>query len=207
MYIPPYYREEDPGKLLAFMRTHPFGVLVSQGDKVPAATHLPFLFYEQEEKLVLKSHLSRANPQWAAFDGQRMAKTIFSGPHAYISPLLYSNPVNVPTWNYVAVHASGKPRIMDDPRDSIKFLEELIRVFDPAFVERWQALPADYIEGLHKGIVAFEMEVEILEGAFKLNQNKPVQDRMHIIDTLGSGNDSNIVEMTAYMQQYLDKQG
>jgi transcriptional regulator len=42
-----------------------------------------------------------------------MFLVIFSEPHAYISPTLYEKQQNVPTWNYVSVHAYGKVKLLE----------------------------------------------------------------------------------------------
>jgi len=46
------------------------------------------------------------------------ALVIFQGPQAYVSPSWYPSKAEhgkvVPTWNYVAVHAWGTPRVIDD---------------------------------------------------------------------------------------------
>ena len=104
MYIPPYYQEQDEEKLISFMQAHNFANIISIKDGVPIATHLPFLIEKKENKLFLISHMAKANPQWQTF-GQNELLIIFQGPHAYISPSHYEKQQNVPTWNYVAVHA------------------------------------------------------------------------------------------------------
>src|SRR6218665_543935 len=109
MYIPPYYREEDKNKLTGFMLAHNFANLISSNNNVPVATHLPFVIEQRGEKLFLVSHMAKANPQWQNFADNELL-IIFQGPHAYISPQHYEKQQNVPTWNYIAVHAYGKAR-------------------------------------------------------------------------------------------------
>ncbi len=43
MYLPDHFRETDPGKLFDFIERHSFGLLVSQLDNEPFASHLPLL--------------------------------------------------------------------------------------------------------------------------------------------------------------------
>ena len=64
----------------------------------------PFLL--NRERRVLRGHIAERNPQTELLDG-RDVDVIFHGPHAYISPQLNDND-DVPTWNYVNVHVTGK---------------------------------------------------------------------------------------------------
>ena len=110
MYIPAAFVESDPTALHGFIEQHSFGLLVSQLDGQPFASHLPFLLDRAAgTQGTLIGHMARANPQWRQSDGQT-ALVIFSGPHAYISPTWYEADQVVPTWNYAAVHAYGKMR-------------------------------------------------------------------------------------------------
>src|ERR1700680_4492985 len=112
MYIPERFREDDKAILKTFIREHSFGILVTQGDDAPCATHLPFLYNaERGHYGLLSAHMARANPQWQSFASEREALVIFQGPHAYISPSWYDVAASVPTWNYAAVHVYGIPRV------------------------------------------------------------------------------------------------
>ena len=89
------------------MQAYNFAIVVSVKEDIPIATHLPFVIEERENEIVLISHMSKANEQWKTISDKDVL-VIFSEPHAYISPSLYEQQQNVPTWNYVAVHAYGK---------------------------------------------------------------------------------------------------
>src|SRR5688572_14139354 len=160
MYIPRYYKEEDTAKLLGFMRTNSFALLVNHSPAGLQATHLPFVVEQKEEKIVLVSHMSIANPHWKALEQDPDALVIFSGPHAYISPDNYEKQQNVPTWNYIAVHAKGKVRIYSGKEELMACLNKMISTYEEKFMQQWQGLSADYAEAMLKGIVAFEVVVE-----------------------------------------------
>jgi transcriptional regulator len=108
MYIPHAFREENVETLVEFMRANSFATLVSVLDGAPFATHLPLLADWQDGEVMVSGHLARPNAQWRAF-GEGESLAIFTGPHAYISPSLYEKRESVPTWNYIAVHAYGRP--------------------------------------------------------------------------------------------------
>src|SRR5512143_1626624 len=108
MYIPNHFCQDNPEKLVQFMRANSFATLVSIVNGVPFASYLPLVTVAAEDGVTLVGHLAKTNPHWQAFDqGETLA--IFTGPHAYISPSLYENRESVPTWNYIAVHAYGTP--------------------------------------------------------------------------------------------------
>ncbi len=195
MYINPYNREKDEAKLLEFVRLHPFGMLVTARANVPAATHVPFLPAVEDGKTVLRTHLSRANGQWKGLDGQTDVLVVFGGPHAYISPRWYDH-VNVPTMNYVAVHAYGKPRLIEDPDAVYALLKSQIEQFetDPA-AYNIGTLPPAFVADEMRGLVALEITVDRWEGNFKLSQNRDEKNYRNIVAELGkTGNATGITE-------------
>ena len=185
MYIPPYYRNENPDELLSFVSAHPFAVICNNGQDIPVATHLPFIIRKEEKKLFLVSHFAKANPHAGLLKENDRVLVIFSGPNAYISPSHYEKKENVPTWNYIAVHATGKINLLHSDSEKEKILLDTIMNFDPEYKKQWDELPSNYISGMMKGIVAFEIEVTDLEGKFKLSQNKTASEQKKISDAPG----------------------
>lgn len=194
MYIPNYYKETDIDKLFAFMQSHSFATLVSGGNNLHA-THLPFVVEKREDNIYLVSHLAKANPQWKQFNDSNELLIIFQGAHGYVSPTHYESTQNVPTWNYIAVHAYGKAAIIEDTTAVICVLEKMIMSYEPAYYEQWKSLSQEYINGMLKGIVAFEIEVTKLEGKYKLSQNKTENEKQAIIATFESSNKELAEEM------------
>jgi transcriptional regulator len=186
MYLPKSFKVDDKATLHALMREHSFATLVTQREGAPFATHLPFLLKpEIGERGVLRGHMARANPQWQSMEGQS-ALVIFQGPHAYISPTWYGGSLNVPTWNYSAVHAYGTPRIFDQDQELRAFLEEIVQFYEAGQESPWSVddAPEEFIGNLMKAIVGFEIEIMRLEGKWKLSQNKPVEEQEHVIARL-----------------------
>ncbi|MDB5227369.1 MAG: FMN-binding negative transcriptional regulator [Bacteroidota bacterium] len=200
MYIPKHFEQNDHKKSIAFMQAYNFAVVVSIKENIPIATHLPFIIEERNKDLVLIAHLSRANEQWKTFAGQDVL-VIFSEPHAYISPSLYERQQNVPTWNYVAVHAYGKVSIINEPEKEIELLEKMMVAFDAAYLEQWKTLDPGYKENLRKGIVAFEIIVHDLQGKEKLSQNKTQSERVNIAHHLEETGDQLKIALAKLMKE------
>lgn len=200
MYIPKFFVEEDEEKILAFMREYNFAALVTAENDFPTATHLPFIIEKRGEKIILLAHLAKANLHWKQFDKEILV--IFQEPHAYVSPLLYGEKNNVPTWNYVAVHAYGKAELFETAEDNLAFLAKMVEAFDPNYFQSdWQEISDDYKIRLAGGIVAFEIEVTDLQGKKKLNQNKPGKSAENVIKAFEKGDNENEKLIAKYMKE------
>ena len=205
MYIPEAFRGEDRSALMAFMRAQSFATLVSVADRgMLWATHLPLLTIERGDSLVLLGHVARANGHWKAF-GAGESLAIFTGPHAYVSPSLYESVESVPTWNYVAVHAYGVPRVLAaNPADEIeRLLEAMMETYEPAYRRQWDGLPADFRRRMLRGIVGFEMRVTRVEGKRKLSQNRSRTDQERVAQALLGSPDPSAQAVGRLMQANL----
>ena len=199
MYIPKLNSMEDVAEAVAFMQQYSFATIVTAKDNLPVATHLPFVIIQRNNTVFLRSHFARANEQWMQLDSQSVL-VIFIEPHAYISPVHYEKELNVPTWNYVAVHAYGRATLLDDTAQAYELLEATINTYDPAYQAQWNNLPQDFKQKMIKGIVAFEIEVTDLQGKKKLSQNKTAIEQQRIIDHLSASNNTQEQDIAAYMK-------
>lgn len=199
MYTPAHFAM-NVDEAIAFMQHYSFATIVTNVNCMPAATHLPFVIERREKDLVLVSHFAKANPQAHQITTER-SLVIFSGPHAYISPVHYEKQQNVPTWNYIAVHAYGKATIISDPERVMSLLSHTINVYDAAYNEQWDNLPNDYKAKMANGIVAFEILVDDVQGKKKLSQNRSKTERQNIITDLSHSNDSDARTLSAYMNK------
>ena len=182
MYVPKPFVETDPDVLRGLIEAHDFGLLIVSGGAgaAPEAVHLPFVLDPARGPHgTLESHMARANPLWRRFAEGAEVLVVFQGAHGYVSPTWYEAPeASVPTWNYEAVHAYGVPRLVEAP--------EAARAQQARLVARYEAAPggwridgarAGLVEGMLRGITAFEIEIARLEGKRKLSQNKTAADR------------------------------
>jgi transcriptional regulator len=198
MYTPGHFKVEDQALLHQFMRRFSFAALITFGPQ-PQVSHLPFVL-RTEPTLMLVSHMARANPHWRAFAGANESLIIFQGPHAYISPSLYESEQNVPTWNYSVVHAYGKAQVRED---TCAVLEEMISFYDQAYLEQWNGLPEEYREKMKSAIVAFEIQVERVEGKFKMSQNRSIRDQENIVKEFAVSNIADNEGVADIMRQNL----
>lgn len=193
MYVPKHFEVTDTAWCHALMRAQSFALMITADDTgAPFATHLPILVDERRGPLgTLRGHVARANPHWRHLAAGRPTLVVFSGAHAYVSPSWYATHPAVPTWNYVAVHASGTGALVEDAEQVRTLLADLVHVYESPGPEAWsfEALPADYVAGMQRGIVAFEIPIARLEGKAKLSQNRDAVDRGRTREALAASDD------------------
>lgn len=183
MYIPPSFLVTDSATMHDFMQSHSFATLVSQAGAEPLASHLPLLVDRDvgtHGRLI--GHMARANSHWQSAAGQRVL-AIFHGPHAYVSPGWMESQNVVPTWNYVTVHAYGSLRLIED-RDRLRdIVQRMVETYEASRSSPWSMSQpeSEFIDKLLAAIVGFEINIDRLEGKWKLNQNHPVERREQII--------------------------
>lgn len=180
MYIPEHFLMETEF-IYQFIEENPFSILVSESKNVMEATHLPLLLSDDKQSLV--GHFAKPNPQKEC--GGKEVLCIFSGPHCYISPAWYETDRAVPTWNFTAVHVKGILNIVDDPEKIQRSLITLVNRFESKDSKyQINSVDTNYIEGLKKGIVPFEIKITHIEGKQKLSQNHSIERRNLVISNL-----------------------
>src|SRR5262249_50323903 len=123
------------------------------------------------------------------FDGRQTAVVVFHGPHSYISPTWYTKPESVPTWNFAVVHATGKPKPITEHAALHDLLARLIQKFEgKGSAYDFAKLPDSYTAGLMAGIIGFQMDIELLEGKFKLGQDRSEADKSAMLKNLRLAN-------------------
>lgn len=200
MYIPNINKMTDKAKIVNFMKRFSFATLITSTNNIPTATHLPFVIQEVDKKIFLLSHLAKQNEQWKHIEDTTVL-VIFAEPHAYISPTHYEKDVNVPTWNYLSIHAYGKGRLITKPEALIDLLEVTINSFEPSYLKQWNSLPEKYRLGQMMGIVGFTIELTEIQAKEKLSQNKTLNEQKNIISTLSASKDTNEQITAEYMMQ------
>jgi transcriptional regulator len=202
MYTRKLFEETDREEIGSVMRDYPFAMVITQGGGAPTVSHLPVLYEPGDGHGRIVGHLARANSQWKHFaDGQRTL-VVFQGPHRYVSPRWYRSPVNVPTWNYVAVHAQGPSRIIEERSQVHAILERTVARFEAGSERPWRFdVPTEFLEERYPRILGFEVVIDTIEAKFKLNQNRPDEDRRAVIERLAEQDDSPSREMYTLMKR------
>ncbi|TDY20253.1 PaiB family negative transcriptional regulator [Paraburkholderia sp. BL6665CI2N2] len=194
MYMPAHFEENRPEVLHRLIAEQPFGALITNGPNGLDANHVPFEFEVPstagETHGILRAHVARANPVWQEAAANPEALVIFQGPAAYISPNWYPSKHEahrqVPTYNYMVVHAHGRIAVRDDESFVRGLVARLTRKMEAGEPVPWKMgdAPADFISQMLGAIVGIEIEVTRLVGKWKLGQNKAADDRRGAAETL-----------------------
>jgi|ERR1039458_4256627 transcriptional regulator len=188
MYSPKFNQVADRSILIEAMQAYSFAILFGpqpdpkfapQSPAPLAATHLPLVVKDEGEHGLLEGHFARANPHWLSLAG-RETLVVFPGPHSYVSPALYVEPLSVPTWNYIAIHAYGTLSLIEDDSAKEALLKGLIQIHDPAWYEKWLAMPDGFRRNMLAGIVGFRIPIARIEGKFKISQNRNPEERHNV---------------------------
>jgi transcriptional regulator len=178
LYIPRPHLVEDRKLLHDFMDEFAFVELVTSSPEI-RITHIPVMLERGAGRYgTLYGHIARQNPQSAGLDGRQPAVVVFRGPHAYVSPSWSVKPGGGGTWNFAVVHAGGKLRAVTDKQALRDLLAGLIRKFeDEKSAYDFSKLPDSNTDPRMARIFGFAMEIERLEGKFKLGQERSEADR------------------------------
>ncbi|GAB3996012.1 protease synthase/sporulation negative transcriptional regulator PaiB [Spirosoma daeguense] len=190
MYAPTTFQENDRETLYQFIKDNSFALFITTGtDGAPVATHIPIeLLPDAEGHMWLYGHLSIANPQCKLLEQSTPALIVFSGPHSYISSSWYDHN-NVPTWNYLSVHVTGQTSVLTDD-ETLNFLRQQVDTYEayskhPVSVE---SMTVEYVRKQMRGLVAFRMTIDNMQGIAKLSQNRDDKNYQAIITELQQTN-------------------
>jgi len=185
MYLPRYYSQGDKDKLFEFMQNNSFGILFSHTGDEPMASHLPLVIdADTGEQGMILGHMAKANDQWRYANGQQVM-VVFHGPNTYVSPTWYQEEDVVPTWNYVAVHATGIFKAFEDRAGMEESVGRLTDQHEAGQPEPWQMdCTTEYADQMFKRVVGFRIEITGLKGKWKLNQNHSEERRKRVTKQL-----------------------
>ena len=201
MYQPAHFREDRLPVQHALIRTHALGLLITAGPGGLQANYVPFMLdAEASERGTLRAHLARANQQLAELAGVDECLVVFQGPQIYISPSLYPTKREhgkvVPTWNYITVHAWGRPRVIDDAVWVRRQVEDLTSHNERSRADPWHVsdAPEPFVAAQLKAIVGVEIPIARIESKWKVSQNRPAVDQAGVVEGLrGRGGDAGLI--------------
>lgn len=206
MHPNPVFHTADAIKNLRFARERGFGVLAVSSESGPLLAHIPFLLSADGETAEL--HLLRSNPIARALSEPLQAKIAVSGPDTYISPDWYEVADQVPTWNFVAVHLTGKLSLQ--PTEA---LHDLLQRQSAAYEARllpkppWKTekMTPDVMARMMRTIVPCAFEIRCVDGTWKLNQNKPEDVRLRAADQVAAHGFGSETDQIAALMRDADK--
>lgn len=194
MYLPKHFEQPDADAIARLLVAHPLATLAWPSADGLTAEHLPLLWDRSAgdgAHGTLRGHVARANPVWReAANAEVLA--VFQGPQAYITPSWYPSKAAtakvVPTWNYAVVHMHGRLRITEDAAWLRRLVGRLTDTHEASRAHRWQVddAPADYIEQMLRAIVGIEIELTLIQGKWKVSQNRSASDRAGVAAGLAS---------------------
>lgn len=171
---------DEPERLLALVRAHPLAVLAVNGPEGPVLAHAPLAADTDGEGriIALVGHVARANPFWRAAQADPACVALFTGADAYVTPAFYPSKAEhgraVPTWNYLRVEARGRLTVEPDPAAMRPYIDRPTDEMEARRAQPWAVAdaPADYVARLSAAIVGIRLAVDMVEGVWKLSQNK-----------------------------------
>ncbi|MFC7393791.1 FMN-binding negative transcriptional regulator [Scopulibacillus cellulosilyticus] len=200
MYIPKRYRM-DHDEAVQMMKSYPFALLITVDEHRPVATHIPLEICEDEGKIYATGHIAYGNKQKKTLDNNSNVLLIFQGPHAYISSSWYTVE-EVPTWDYLAVHAYGTAHILTG--DELKSdLDMLLNRYEAHRKNGrlWHTFDPKLLESEMKGIVGFRIEITSIEAAAKMSQNRKDTDYKRIVTELEKSDEQEEVQVAQWMRK------
>jgi transcriptional regulator len=208
MYIPRHNEEKRVSVMHSLIVSRPLGTLVTLGASGLFASHIPMILEDNGSQFgVLKGHISRANTQWQDFLPTVDALAIFAGHQHYITPAWYpgtkEHGKEVPTWNYVVVHAYGPLKVTHDDQWLLTNVEKLTSIHEAGSPVPWRVsdAPEDFIRSQLKGIVGLELPIQKLEGKWKVSQNRTERERHGVIDGLAKLNTPESLAMKSLVEE------
>jgi len=204
MYLPSAFASTDPASLDALIAADPFVTLITVADGVPCVSHIPVLLDREGDRLALRGHWAKPNPQ-SSHTGPALA--IAHGPHAYVSPSWYPDKVaetRVPTWNYVIAHLHGTLDRLTGTDDLASIVADLSARFESHAGESWRYVDDEAHRSQLRGIVGFRLRVERIELKAKLSQNHPDANRHAVIARLSAQSTDNARAVAHWMRESLD---
>lgn len=200
MFQPRYFKQQDKQQMLSFINEHPMASIVTMTPKGLLGNHIPMIVVEHDNKCFLQGHVAKANSIYQNIDKSIDVLAMFHGPNGYVSPNWYpskkKDPRTVPTWDYVAVHVSGKIEFYHDKEWLKQHLTRLSAVNEKKVNEKWEIsdAPDAYIATMLKAIVGIEIGISDITGNTKMHQNHSQENRDGVVVGLKAIDNDNLAQ-------------
>jgi len=202
MYVPKIYEAPSIDHVKSFIEKNGFATLTGIGRENQIITsHIPLMLYVDDDEEYLLGHVALGNPLRECLNENQEILAVFMEQHAYISSSWYAD-INVPTWNYIAVHISGKAKIIEGEA-LVRSLSDLVNKYEVGREKAFsvESMPTDMLHREMKGIVGFKMSIEQIEAQYKLSQNRHDRDYSEIIAQLEKQGDQLSTQIAQDMKE------
>ena len=194
MHPNPAFRSDDRALHHTLIDEIGFAMIFAQTPDGPRVAHAPVVRTQND---TLQFHLARSNALCRHLAGTD-ALAVINGPDAYISPRWYSDPAQVPTWNYVALELEGPVRQLSED-ELVSQLDELsarheARIEGPP----WTRAKMDdaLFHKMLRAITGFELAIKAWRPTIKLGQHKSPEDRASVADALDGRGSTALAALT-----------
>ncbi|MGL4860538.1 MAG: FMN-binding negative transcriptional regulator [Enterobacteriaceae bacterium] len=204
-YVPSSFQCHDQTLMLESIDKMGFATLItpSQGDV--HITHLPTALHnDKNQESFITIHMANSNKHADALH-EVDSLLCYNVADCYISPNWYPQKQIdarvVPTWNYCVVHVHVRPVKMSAD-ELIQNLTQLTNINEGVAAEAWKVedAPQKYLAGMMRGISGFYLQIQKIEGIWKLSQNKDQKTQQNIVENLMQGGHGEQL-ITRYMQK------
>jgi transcriptional regulator len=184
MYVSKINEQQNAEEVQNYIEENGFATMISQGQDHFISTHTPLVLKKEGQESYLYGHISIVNEQVASIKNGEKMLAIFMENHTYISSSWYDH-VNVPTWNYIAVHVQGTFEKLDDEATAAS-LHDLVTKYEkysskPFKIEQ---MGEEGFKREMRGIIGFRIKVTKIDASWKLSQNRDDKNYYEIIKKL-----------------------
>lgn len=197
MFIPKAFKVDCREQMFSLIKEHPLATLICNSSEGLEANHLPMLLQEHNGNTLLIGHIAKANPLYQNIINGSAVLVTFQGPQAYISasdyPSKQRDPRVVPTWNYSAVHLKGRIEFTHNKDELFAIVDALTQSQEQDRTHPWKVsdAPAEYIDRMLNAIVGIRVNVDDIQGKWKVSQNHSDENRRGVIEALSkNGNEA-----------------
>ncbi len=204
MFVRDCWKPRAEEELWKFLDSNPWALLIDNGEAGPYATNLPLLVDRSGKRPKLVGHLAAGNEHAEALrSASAPTLAVFNGPYSYVTASWYPNRDMPSTYYYTAVHCYGRVRIQDESalRQS---LEILTRRMESEYPDGWKTseIPPYDITRRLPYIMGFELDIDRIEGKFKLGQDEPKKDALAVARHLEQSEDPSRRELASMVLSY-----
>jgi len=193
LFVPEHFEFSNQQEILDYIGSNPLANCITQNNGEINSSCLPlFLDDSLGSDVGFIGHLARRNVQAKSLSDGQDILALFTSPSAYIPSRWYQDIRTAPTWSYVSVQLRGTLEIVSEVDKMMDIIQRCVNTLEVDTQPPWTPadIPADRLERLQEGIIAFKITNVVLEGICRLNQDQTENDKGNIISELSNRKDA-----------------